>query len=155
MTPAINLLKKQRVIHHIHTYDHGPVTHGYGEEAADKLGVSRDRLFKTLVCMADNKQMMAALVPVSGQLDVKAMARAVKAKKIKMADKKDVERITGYLPGGVSPIGQKKRMPMVIDASAEDFETIYVSAGRRGLQVELPVKVLCSLVRASIFKISR
>lgn len=137
MTPAINELKKAKIQYRIHSYDHDPNTTAYGEEAAEKLNIPFDRLFKTLVVQADGRGMMVAVVPVSGQLDLKLLARAVKVKKAGMADKKAVERITGYLLGGVSPMGQKKKLPTIIDTSAQRFETIFVSAGRRGLQVEL------------------
>jgi Cys-tRNA(Pro)/Cys-tRNA(Cys) deacylase len=154
MTPAVNLLKKRKIKHRIHTYDHDPGTRAYGEEAADKLGVSPDRLFKTLVCVTDSQQTVVAVVPVSKQLNLKQMAKAVNVKKAKMAGKKDVERITGYLPGGVSPISQKKRMPTVIDASALGFETIYVSAGRRGVQAELSPQDLKGVAGASFVVIA-
>ncbi len=154
MTPAINLLKKAKLDYQVHTYDHDPGSTAYGEEAAQKLGISFDRLFKTLVVRVNNKDMMVALVPVSRQLDVKLFARAVKAKKAGMADKKDVERTTGYLLGAVSPLGQKKKLPTVIDTSALDFETIFVSAGRRGLQVALSPEDICSQTQAQFFDIA-
>ena len=154
MTPAVNLLQKAKVPHQLHSYDHDPGAAAYGEEAADKLGVPHDRLFKTLVALADSSRMVVAVVPVSTQLDLKRLARAVKAKKTKMADKKDVERVTGYLLGGVSPLGQKKRLPTIVDASALNFKTIYVSAGRRGLQVELAPQDLASLTAAGMSQIT-
>lgn len=154
MTPAVNVLKKAKVNHHIHNYDHVPGTTAYGEEAADKLGVSYDRLFKTLVISTDEMRIMVTILPVSKQLDLKRLAKAVRAKKAKMADKKDVERITGYQLGGISPLGQKKRLPTVINRSALDFETIYVSAGRRGLQVELAPWDLAFLTGADFLEIA-
>lgn len=154
MTPAVNQLKKAKVRYWIHKYDHDPETKNYGEEAADKLNVPYDRLFKTLVVEAGKRQMMVAVVPVSVQLDLKAFAKAVKAKKAVMADKQKVERITGYLLGGVSPLGQKNHLPTVIDNSAEQFETIYVSAGRRGLQVELSPQDLSAQTGARFCDIS-
>lgn len=154
MTPAVNLLKKNKVTHRIHHYDHDPDTRSFGEEAADKLGLSHDRIFKTLVVSMDDHAMAIALVPVSRRLNLKKMARTMKTKKIGMAEKKVVERITGYLPGGVSPLGQKKRLPTVIDSSALDFQTIFVSAGRRGLQVELAPGDLVGLLGAQLFEIA-
>ena len=154
MTPAVNVLKKAKVNHHIYNYDHVPGTTAYGEEAADKLGVSYDRLFKTLVISTDEMRIMVTILPVSKQLDLKRLAKAVRAKKAKMADKKDVERITGYQLGGISPLGQKKRLPTVINRSALDFETIYVSAGRRGLQLELAPRDLAFLTGADFLEIA-
>ncbi len=155
MTPAINSLKKAKIKYRIHSYDHDPKSRGYGEEAAEKLNVSFDRLFKTLVVLVDNKALSVAVVPVSKQLNLKSFAKSISAKKIKMADKTEVERSTGYLLGGVSPIGQKKRLPAIIDESSLNFDTIYVSAGKRGLQVELSPKDLGAQIRAAYDKITK
>lgn len=154
MTPAVNLLKKAKIIYQIHQYKHDPNSKAYGEEAAEKLGVSYHRLFKTLVVSVGNSRMMVAVVPVSSYLDLKLFAMAVGAKKSRMADKKEVERITGYLLGGVSPLGQKRRLPTIIDESALNQETIFISAGRRGLQVELSPKDLENLTGAKFSKIA-
>ncbi|MBU1344753.1 MAG: Cys-tRNA(Pro) deacylase [Proteobacteria bacterium] len=137
MTPAINCLKKANVNHLIHHYDHDPNSRVYGEEAAEKLNISRDRLFKTLIVSVDDKNLSVALVPVSRQLDLKKFVKALGSKKAKMADKNDVQRTTGYILGGVSPFGQKKKLTTLIDRSALTFDTVYVSAGQRGLQIEL------------------
>ncbi|MCF6248519.1 MAG: Cys-tRNA(Pro) deacylase [Desulfobacula sp.] len=155
MTPAINSLKNAKIKYQIHPYDHDPDSKAYGEEAAEKLKVPFDRLFKTLVVSIDNNELAVALVPVSKQLDLKLFAKNIKAKKAKMADKKDVERSTGYPLGGVSPMGQKKKLKTIIDHSALNFDTVYVSAGRRGLQIELSPKKLGSQTRATYFKISK
>lgn len=155
MTPAINLLKKNRVKHRVHTYDHDPGSKVFGEEAADKLGIPYDRIFKTLVVLVDTRILMCALVPVSKQLDLKTFAKSVSAKKTQMADTKEVERTTGYLVGGVSPLGQKKRLKTVMDESALQFDTIFVSGGKRGLQVELSPRDLISLTRAETYSVSR
>lgn len=155
MTPAIKRLKKANIHHRIHAYDHDPDSRAYGQEAARKLNVSADRLFKTLVVLLDDKTLSTAIVPVSRQLDLKAFARKMKAKKARMADKNEVERSTGYVLGGVSPMGQKKTLNTVIDRSALEFGTIYVSAGRRGLQIEMRPDDLKSQTRAEYAHISR
>ncbi len=161
MTPAINSLKKAKIEYQIHSYDHDPKSKAYGEEAAEKLNVPFDRLFKTLVVSIDNKVLSVAVVPVSKQLNLKSFAKAIsiasgkKAKKVKMADKTEVERSTGYLLGGVSPIGQKKILPAIIDESSLSFDTIYVSAGKRGLQVELSPKDLGAQIKATFYKIAK
>ncbi len=155
MTPAINSLIKANIKHKIHSYDHDPKSKAYGEEAAEELNVSFDRLFKTLVVSIESKVLAVAVVPVSKQLHLKSFAKSIKAKKVKMADKTYVERSTGYLLGGVSPIGQKKRLTTIIDESALSFDTIYVSAGKRGLQVELSPHDLGAQINAAFDKIAK
>jgi Cys-tRNA(Pro)/Cys-tRNA(Cys) deacylase len=137
MTPGINIAKKAKIAYKIHEYSHDPASESYGAEAAEKMGVPVDRVFKTLVVSLDNKDLAVGVVPVSSMLNMKLIAKAVGAKKAGMAAAAEVERATGYVLGGVSPLGQKKRLKTIIDASAETFTTIYVSAGRRGLQIEL------------------
>jgi len=137
MTPAINCLKKAKIFYQIHEYNHDPDSRAYGKEAAEKLNLSFDQIFKTLVVSDGNNGLSVAVVPVSKQLDLKLFAKKLKIKKTVMAAKNDVQRSTGYILGGVSPIGQKKRLKTVIDSSALKFDTIFVSAGRRGLQIEL------------------
>lgn len=139
MTPAINAAKRAKVTYNIHEYEHDPSAASYGEEAAEAMGLEYGRVFKTLLVEinGDNRKLAVAVVPVSGQLDLKAMATALKAKKVAMAKPDDAERATGYVVGGISPLGQKKRLPMVLDASASGYDTIYMSAGRRGLEIEL------------------
>lgn len=148
MTPAVNTAKKAKINYQIHQYAHDPSSQSYGEEASDKLNISPERVFKTLVASLDGTQLAVAVVPVSGQLNLKSFASALNAKKSKMADPREVERSTGYVLGGVSPLGQKKKLKTVIDQSALDFETIYVSAGRRGLEIELSAKDLAALLDA-------
>jgi Cys-tRNA(Pro)/Cys-tRNA(Cys) deacylase len=155
MTPAINQAKKAKVAFHIHEYAHDPAAESYGLEAAEKLGVDPARVFKTLVTEVGPKDLVVAVLPVSRQLDLKLLAKAVGAKKIAMAEVKLVERTTGYVVGGVSPLGQKKRLPTVIDASAEALDTMYVSAGRRGLEIELSPADLAALTGASFADIAR
>ncbi len=137
MTPAINLARKQNIPHQLHEYAHDPAHPSYGLEAADKLGIDAQRVFKTLVAKLDGRQLVVAVVPVSAQLNMKQLARAAGAKKAVMADKAEVQRVTGYVLGGVSPLGQKKLLPSYIDDSATALDTIYISAGRRGLEIEL------------------
>ena len=136
MTPCINTLKKKKVAHTIHKYKHDPKSKSYGLEAVEMLGLDKNRVFKTLVVLAD-EQLAVAIVPVSSKLNFKCFAKAMDVKKVKMAEVSKVENSTGYILGGVSPIGQKKRLKTLIDSSAKDFENIFVSAGRRGLEVEL------------------
>jgi len=155
MTPAIQRAKQAKIPYRIHEYDHDPSSHAFGEEAAVKLGVDPSRIFKTLVVACGERDPAVAVVPVSMQLDLKQFARAMGAKKAAMAEKHVVEKATGYVLGGVSPLGQKKRLETFIDDSAKDHETIYVSAGRRGLQIELSPKDLCSLTRGRFDAIGR
>ncbi len=148
MTPAINLAKKHNIPHTIHEYSHDDNHPSYGEEAAEKLGISTAQVFKTLVIEVDANALVVCVVPVSHSLNLKAAAKAVGAKKANMADKQDVQRSTGYVLGGVSPLGQKKRLKTLIDESAQTFATIYVSAGKRGLEIELAPQDLQSLCGA-------
>jgi Cys-tRNA(Pro)/Cys-tRNA(Cys) deacylase len=145
MTPAIHAARKAGIVYKLHEYHHDPASESYGLEAAEKLGVSPDRLFKTLVVSLDDRDLAVAVLPVSALLDLKLMARAAGAKKAKMAAKTDVERVTGYVLGGVSPLGQKKRLKTYIDLSAGNHPTVFVSAGRRGLQIELSPQDLKAL----------
>ena len=145
MTPAINIVKKYEVFHNIHEYSHAESSESYGVEAAEKMGVAEARVFKTLVVELDNKELAVGVIPVSSMLSMKLMAKAVGVKKATMADKSDVERSTGYVLGGVSPLGQKKRLKTVVDASAKNYSTIYTSAGRRGLEIELSPDDLIAL----------
>ncbi|KXS51169.1 MAG: ybaK/ebsC protein [Marinobacter sp. T13-3] len=153
MTPGINLAKKQKIAHTVHEYTHDPDSESYGQEAADKLGVPASRVFKTLVVSLDNKTLAVAVLPVSGMLSMKQIARAAGAKKATMAAPADVERATGYVLGGVSPLGQKKRLKTIIDVSAADYDTVYISAGRRGLEIELSPDDLKSLTNAVLAEI--
>jgi len=125
------------VAHRVHEYAHDPSSQSYGLEAAEKLGVPAEQVFKTLVVSLDGRELAVAVVPVAAMLSMKLIARAAGVKKAAMAEASAVERVTGYVLGGVSPLGQKKRLRTFIDHSAEGFATIYVSAGRRGLEIEL------------------
>lgn len=148
MTPGINSAKKAKVAHTLHEYHHDPAAASYGLEAAEKLGLDPARVFKTLVVTVDGKEPVVAVLPVSATLSMKLIAKAAGGKKAAMADKGDVQRATGYVPGGVSPLGQKKRLKTVIDESARQFDSIYVSAGRRGLEIELAPTDLARLTGA-------
>lgn len=136
MTPAINAAKKAKVRYTIHQYTHDPASDSYGVEAAEKLGVPPAQVFKTLVVSLDDA-LAVAVIPVSSMLSMKLFARAAGAKKADMAAAAEVERATGYVLGGVSPLGQKRRLKTIIDTSAESLAALFVSAGRRGLSLEL------------------
>jgi len=153
MTPAINTAKKAKVDFKIHEYSHDPRAASYGQEAAEKLGVDPDRVFKTLVVAMNGKDLGVAVLPVSCQLNLKLFAKAMGVKKAAMADQKQVENTTGYILGGVSPIGQKKRLATVVHNSAEDLQTIFVSAGKRGFDIELAPKDLVKLTRGKFNRI--
>jgi Cys-tRNA(Pro)/Cys-tRNA(Cys) deacylase len=155
MTPAITAVKKANVSYRIHEYEHDASTESYGEEAADKLRLEHGRVFKTLVVKIDDQQFIVGLVPVSHQLDLKLVAKALGAKKAVMAQANEAEKITGYVLGGISPLGQKRKLETVIDASATAFDTIFVSAGRRGLEIELAPVDLCYLTRGKFAVISK
>ncbi len=148
MTPGILIAKQAKVTHRVHEYAHDPASASYGLEAAEKMGVAPERVFKTLVVSLDNKTLAVGVVPVSAMLSMKAIAKAAGAKKAVMAAPADVERSTGYVLGGVSPLGQKKRLKTVIDVSAQAFSTVFVSAGRRGLEIELSPADLATLTGA-------
>lgn len=153
MTPAINAAKKKKIPYTIHQYSHDPANESYGKEAAKKLGLPEERVFKTLVVQLDNGKLAVAVIPVSSMLSMKQTAKAAGAKKATMAERKAVEKATGYVLGGVSPLGQKKRLPTIIDSSAEEFSSIHVSAGRRGLEIELKPTDLAALTAATFAKI--
>ncbi|MDO5769547.1 MAG: Cys-tRNA(Pro) deacylase [Psychrobacter sp.] len=149
MTPAINLAKKLKLNYQVHEYHHDDNAESFGQEAADKLGVAASRVFKTLVVSDEHEALAVAIVPVCSKLNLKKLAKALGCKKTQMADPKLVQRSTGYVLGGVSPLGQKKRLPTVIDVSAAPLATIYVSGGRRGLEIELPPNELAEALSAS------
>ena len=152
-TPATALLAKEKVAHRLHPYQVDVSATNYGAEVAAALGIDAARVFKTLVAEVDGA-LVVAVVPVTGDLDLKALATAREGKRAVLADRTLAERTTGYVRGGISPLGQRKQLPTVIDSSAEDFETIFVSAGRRGLQVELAPADLVCLTAASVADIA-
>lgn len=149
MTPAINAVKKKKIPHTVHQYVHQPGSDSYGKEAAEKLGIDEHRVFKTLVIQLDDGNLAVAVIPVSSMLSMKLIAKARSAKKAVMAEKNLVQKATGYVLGGVSPLGQKKRIPTVIDVTARNFPTIFVSGGRRGLDIELSPSDLALLTSAT------
>ncbi|AEJ14717.1 MULTISPECIES: Cys-tRNA(Pro) deacylase [Pseudomonas] len=155
MTPALDLLKKHRAEHRVHSYEHDPKSASYGLEAAEKLGLDPQQVFKTLLASSEKGELLVAVVPVVGTLDLKALAQAAGVKKCEMADPASAQRATGYLVGGISPLGQKKRLRTFIDDSAQNFATIHVSAGRRGLEVELAAVVLAEHTQGKFAGIGR
>ena len=152
-TPATALLTKRKVPFTAHPYEVDPRAESYGEAAAAALGVPPGRVFKTLVASVDGR-LAVGVVPVTGSLDLKALAAAIGAKRAAMAEPAAAERATGYVTGGISPFGQKTRLPLVVDASATDWPTVYVSGGRRGLQVEVAPVDLIGLTGATVAPIS-
>lgn len=153
-TPATTALTAAEVAFTVHDYAHDPRSPSYGEEAAAALGISPARVFKTLLADVDGT-LTVAVVPVAGQLDLKALARAVGGRKAAMADPRAAERSTGYVVGGISPLGQKRAHPTVVDDTALDHPTVFVSAGRRGLEVELAPDDLVRVTAALTAPIGR
>lgn len=153
-TPATVALTKAKVDFTLHPYEHDPNAQAYGEEAADALGVPYERIFKTLVAETE-RGLAVAVVPVAGRLDLKAFAAALHGKRAALAEAAKVERVTGYVVGGISPLGQRKQLPTVVDESALGFETIYFSAGRRGLQIETAPATLIELTGAFVAQITK
>jgi Cys-tRNA(Pro)/Cys-tRNA(Cys) deacylase len=152
-TPATALLTRQKVAHTVHSYEHDPRHTSYGLEAAEALGVPPAQVFKTLLAEVDGN-LVVGIVPVSAQLDLKALAAAAGGKRAKMADVAAAERATGYVAGGISPLGQRKRLPTVLDSSASALSTLFCSAGRRGLEIELAPNDLTGLLDATVAPIA-
>ncbi|WP_201534489.1 Cys-tRNA(Pro) deacylase [Psychrobacter ciconiae] len=148
MTPAINLADKLKLSYRIHEFDHDASAASFGLEAAAKMKVDGAQIFKTLVVQTDSKALAVAIIPVTTTLNFKKMAKALGCKKVQLAEPNLVLKSTGYVLGGVSPLGQKKRLPTVIDDSATNFATIFVSAGRRGLEIELSPNDLATALTA-------
>lgn len=153
-TPATTLLVKRGIAHTIHAYEHDPKAESYGLEAVDALGLEPSRVFKTLVAEVDGR-LTVGVVPVTGQLSLKALAAAADGKRAVMADPAAAQRATGYVLGGISPLGHRSRLPVVIDVSAKEAgATIYCSAGRRGLEVELAPEDLITVTGATVSPIA-
>ena len=152
-TAALQLLATTGTPHTVREYDHDPSTTSFGLEAAEKLDMDPDRVFKTLVAQVDGKHAVA-IVPVSCLVNLKALAKALGGKHAEMADPADATRITGYVVGGISPLGQKKKLPTVIDETAQLWDTVLVSAGKRGVDVELTPSDLVSLTSAVVADIA-
>jgi Cys-tRNA(Pro)/Cys-tRNA(Cys) deacylase len=155
MTPAINLLKKHGIAHSVLSYPHDPDAASYGGEAVQQLGLDPAEVFKTLLASTEKHELLVAIVPVSGTLDLKALAEAAGCKKCEMADVEQAQRATGYLVGGISPLGQKKRHRTFLDASAQALPAVHVSAGRRGLEVALAPADLLQLTGGAYAPIGR
>lgn len=153
-TPATVALTRAGIAFTLHAYEHDPRAESYGLEAAEALGVDPLRVFKTLLASVDG-HLAVAVVPVSHQLDLKALARALGASRAAMAEVAQAERATGYVAGGISPVGQKRPHPTVVDASALAHATVYVSAGRRGLDLEIDPAALVSVTGAKVAPVSR
>lgn len=148
------LLAQAGVAHTVHAYDVDAGAASYGEGVAAALGIEPERMLKTLLAVVDGR-LVCGVVPVSGTLDLKALAMAVGGKRAVMAEPAAAERSTGYVVGGISPLGQRTRLPTVVDETAELFDTVYVSAGRRGLSVELAPADLIRLTEAVVVDVAR
>lgn len=146
-TPATVALAQAGVDFTLHGYDHDHRAESYGREAAEELGIDPSRVFKTLVADVDSR-LVVGIVPVTHQLSLKALALAVGGKRARMADPRVAERKTGYVIGGISPLGQKTRLDTVLDASADEHATVFVSGGRRGLDIEIAPDALRALTNA-------
>jgi len=153
-TPATVALDKAGIAFTPHAYEHDPANRDYGNEAATALGLDPEQVFKTLLADLDGS-LVVAIVPVTGKLDLKALASALGGKKAEMADPAVAQRKTGYILGGISPIGQKTAHPTVLDETAELFDTIFVSGGRRGFDIELAPADLLAITGGSIAAIAR
>ena len=153
MTPAINLLKKNKCDFKVHKYDHDPACTDFGDEAVEKLGLDANQVYKTLLVELTPKELVVCVLPVSNQLSLKEVASAFGVKKAVMANKDEAQKVTGYLLGGISPLGQKKLLRTVLDESVNIFKTIFISGGKRGLDIEVKPSDLQNLLRAKICEI--
>lgn len=150
MTPAVNLLKKNKCSYKLHKYEHDPAITDFGNEAVEKLNLDAKQVFKTLLVELTPKELVVCVIPVANMLSLKEVANVFKAKKAVMANKDEAQKVTGYLLGGISPLGQKKKLRTVIDETAMNFSVMYISGGKRGLDIELSAETLQSLTNASI-----
>ena len=153
-TPATRTLEQARVAFTLHPYDHDPAAASFGLEAAERLGLDPGAVLKTLLVDVDGR-LVVAVVPVSGQLDLKALAAAAGGKRAVMADPAVAERTTGYVVGGISPLGQKRRLPTFVDRTALDLPTVFVSGGKRGLDLALAPRDLVAVLDACVAAIGR
>ena len=151
-TTATVALERAGIAFTVHEYAHDPRASSYGREASEALGVAADRVFKTLIASVDG-DLVAGVVPVEGQADLKALAAAVGGKRGAMAEVAAAERATGYVAGGISPVGQRRQLPVVLDASAMTFSTVFCSGGRRGLEIELAPADLVRATNATVASI--
>jgi len=155
MTPAVRALEAASIDFQLTEYAHDPRAEAFGEEAAKALGLTSQTVFKTLLAKLDDGRLVVALVPVSARLDLKALARAAGARKATLAEPALAERTTGYVIGGISPLGQKKRLPTFLDDSAMALSTLHVSGGRRGLEIGLAPDDLVALTGARPVTLAR
>jgi Cys-tRNA(Pro)/Cys-tRNA(Cys) deacylase len=153
-TPATRVAQRAGIDHRVHAYRHDAGVE-FGIEAVQRLGLDPARVYKTLVAKTSDDDYVVAVVPVAAQLDLKALAATVSAKHAEMARPVDAQRLTGYPIGGISPLGQKRRLPTVIDATASSFATIFVSAGKRGLELELAAADLVQLTNGTLAEVAR
>jgi len=154
VTPAINLLKKNKCDFKIHKYEHDSDCTNFGDEAVEKLGLDANQVYKTLLVELTPKELVVCVLPVANQLSLKEVATIFGVKKGEMASKDEAQKVTGYLLGGISPLGQKKLLRTVLDESTKSFETIFISGGKRGLDIEVKPKDLEVLLKAKIGKIT-
>lgn len=154
MTPAVEAAKAAGVPYEVVQYEHDPKAESYGLEAAEALGIAPERVFKTLVAKVDGR-LAVGIVPVAARLDLKALAAALGGRRAEMADPAEAQRATGYVVGGISPLGQKRRLATALDESAMAQETVYVSGGRRGLEIMLAPADLVRLTDAKVAPLAR
>lgn len=150
MTPAVKLLKQSRTAFELREYEHDPDAAAYGLEAAEKLGLDPASVFKTLIIELDGRELAMAIIPVAPQLNLKRAAKTLGAKRASMAQRAAAERATGYVMGGISPLGQRKRLRAAIDVSAQNLSMMYISGGRRGLDLGLAPTALIDLIDATV-----
>ncbi len=156
MTPAIRVLIKKNIPYKLHSYHHNPNETHFGDETVLQLALDSHQVYKTLVVSVNNdtKYLVVAVVPVAKKLDLKKLAKIINAKKTELADPLLAQKITGYLIGGISPIGQKKALPTYIDASVNHYSTLYISGGKRGLNIEIAPQALIDLTAGRIVEIT-
>ena len=150
MTPAIKKLKNQAIAFKLHRYEHDPYEHNYGDEVVQKLSFPAEKIFKTLIVQTEKATLAVAVIPVNKQLNLKTMAKTLNCKKVSLADAKLVEKSTGYILGAVSPIGQKKPLLTLLDESALNFNTVFISGGKRGLEIEISPQDLLKATQGKI-----
>ncbi|MBO1254574.1 Cys-tRNA(Pro) deacylase [Alteromonas sp. 5E99-2] len=155
MTPAVSILNKNNIRYQLHEYDHDTTSDSYGKEASEKMNVAAEAIFKTLVVKLNNSELVVNVIPVTSQLSMKAVAKAHNAKKATMADKVEVQGSTGYVVGGISPIGLKKALRVLIDDSALSHSSIFISGGRRGLEIELSPLDLKQIVKGEFTNLTQ